>query len=265
MRRGAPAPATAGCSAPVAAHAVAGDAVGAAVVRRARRRVRRPAARHSRCSRRSRTRDLLVQLGRRRPARRCPRWTGSARAAAELRALPGVRNVGAHVGRAIARRPGGRRQLRRALGQHRPGADYDATVGAVERRRRTAIRACDTEVLTYSSDRIERGARPDRATRSGARLRPGPRRPAREGRRGPRRCWRGSTASRDAHGRSADRRADDRDRGRPRQGRRRPASSPATSAGPRPRCCRASRSAASSRTRRSSRSWSGARPRSATA
>ena len=65
------------------------------------------------------------------------------RGSEELRAIPGVRNFGSHIGQAFLGRRGGRRQLRRELDQHRPARRL--------RRRRsrsdpgrwwTATRAC---------------------------------------------------------------------------------------------------------------------------
>ena len=44
-----------------------------------------------------------------------------AQASRELRSIPGVRNVGAHVGRAETGRSSGRHQFRRAVGQPRSG------------------------------------------------------------------------------------------------------------------------------------------------
>jgi Cu/Ag efflux pump CusA len=77
-----------------------------------------------------------------------------SRAGAELRAIPGVRNVGAHVGRAIT--------SDRVVGVDDgefwisidPAADYDATVAAVQDVI-DGYPGLEHTVTTYSSDRIE--------------------------------------------------------------------------------------------------------------
>ena len=187
------------------------------------------------------------------------------RASASCGRSPACATSAAHVGRAVTGDQVGRRQLRRALGQHRPGADYDATHGRGRARRRRLPGLSQRASLTYSQ---RAGATSARSTaqpserRRRARLRRGPRRPrARKARGGPRRPIAGVDgvvgARRSAAAREQPTVAG---RGRPRQGRSATASSPATSAAPRPRCCRASRSAASSSSRRSSTWWSGARP-----
>jgi Cu/Ag efflux pump CusA len=93
------------------------------------------------------------------------RWEGSPstsypamsritrRAGAELREIPGVRNVSAHVGRAIlSDRKGDVNdgQLRVSID---PGADYDATVSAV-REVVAAYPGLSREVLTYMQARV---------------------------------------------------------------------------------------------------------------
>ena len=97
--------------------------------RRARRRRRAPRGRagaRCRCCDRAdslvpdfKDRDVLIQMtsapGTSLPAMQPHRGACGP----ELRAVTGVDNVGGHVGRADPRRPDGRRQLRRALGQHR--------------------------------------------------------------------------------------------------------------------------------------------------
>ena len=99
----------------------------------------------------------------------------------------------------------------------------------------------------------------DGPRRRGAGLRRGPGRPAQAGREDEADAVGGRRVV-DVQGRAARLRSR---RWRSRSTSRRPsstASSRATCAGPRPRCCRASRSAASSRSRRCSTSWSGVTP-----
>jgi Cu/Ag efflux pump CusA len=76
-----------------------------------------------------------------------------SRAAAELRALPGVRNVGAHVGRAIMSDERANVNTGEIWVSMDPGADYDATFDAIQ----TTIDGypgLDRSVTTYPSDRI---------------------------------------------------------------------------------------------------------------
>ena len=82
---------------------------------------------------------------------------------------PGVRDVGAHVGRAVTRRPGRRRQLQRGVGHHRrrrrlrqDGARDRAT--SPRRRRRYGRR-------TYSAQKIRDVGAAERAARTSARRR----------------------------------------------------------------------------------------------
>ena len=187
----------------------------------------------------------------------------------ELRGIPGVDNVGAHVGRAVGVGPGRRRQLERGLGQHRlrrrlrrdgrvdrgrrrPRAQRRVTTSSPTRRRRSGTSArCNEgenpvtgdglDVLTGSDKPLAVrvfGQDQDVLRRQAAKVQ---------------QLVSGVDGVDEPAHRAAGRAAEPRDRGGPR---RRPAlraSSPATCAARRPPCCRASRSAACSRTRRSSR------------
>ena len=76
-----------------------------------------------------------------------------SRAAAELRSIPGVRNVGAHVGRAIMSDERANVNTGEIWVSMDPGADYDGTLAAIQ----TAVDGypgLDRSVTTYPSDRI---------------------------------------------------------------------------------------------------------------
>ena len=76
-----------------------------------------------------------------------------SRAAAELRTVPGVRNVGAHVGRAIMSDERREREHRRDLGQHRSGRrlrrDADGIQATVD-----GYPGLARSVTTYPTDRV---------------------------------------------------------------------------------------------------------------
>ena len=65
----------------------------------------------------------------------------SSAACVELRAIPGVRNFGSHIGQAFAGRRGRRRRLRRELDQRRSGGRLRRDAAPRSRRSSTAIRA----------------------------------------------------------------------------------------------------------------------------
>ena len=146
-----------------------------------------------------------------------PRWTGSPPAQPRSSGrLPGVKDVGAQVGQAVARRRAGGLGLGGDVGQHRP-------VGALRPRRSTRSRRSSPatrarhEVTTYSKERMSRASRPDEGRDHRPAVRHRPRRPAPEGRRGEGRDRRPRRRL-ERHRRLAARRADDGDRGRPGQG-----------------------------------------------
>ena len=160
--------------------------------------------------------DLLVRLNGA-PGTSHPEMTRvTALAGRELRAIPGVENVGAHVGRAIMSDQVGRRQLGRAVGQRRPGRrlrpDRGRRAGGGRRLPRDGRRAAH---LPRAADRAGPGRR--RRRPRGPRLRPGPGGAAGQGRGGPAAARRRRRHRRPA-GRAAGRGADPGDRGRPGQG-----------------------------------------------
>ena len=76
-----------------------------------------------------------------------------SRAASELRTIPGVRNVGAHVGRAIMSDERANVNTGEIWVSMDPGADYDTTLAAIQ----SAVDGypgLDRSVTTYPSDRI---------------------------------------------------------------------------------------------------------------
>jgi Cu/Ag efflux pump CusA len=78
----------------------------------------------------------------------------AARATAEMRSLPGVRNVGAHIGRAVGGDVVGgvnRGEIWVSLGED---ADYDETVGAI-RRVAGGYPGLDDRLVTYSQERAD--------------------------------------------------------------------------------------------------------------
>ena len=77
----------------------------------------------------------------------------TTRAGRELRALPGVRNVGAHVGRAVMADQVSGINSGELWVSIDPGADYDETVAAV-REVVDGYPGIDRELVTYSSERI---------------------------------------------------------------------------------------------------------------
>ena len=174
----------------------------------------------------------------------------------ELRAIPGVRDVGGQVGRAVTSRPHLQPQLGGAVGERQgqgelrlDGRRHQDGGPRVPRDRHRP------DDLLGGADPGGRGRQ--RRSRRRAPLRPGPRHPPPQGGRraegpgrhqGPRQPPR-----RPAHPGA------DRCRWRSTSRRpRRPGSSRATCAGRRPRCCRECRSATSSRSRRCSTWWCGA-------
>ena len=179
--------------------------------------------------------------------------------ATELRADPGgpQRRAPTSAGRSCPTSV--ERQRRRDLGQHDADRRLRRDPGRHRETRRRLSRP-RAPCTTYTADRIsqvlggtDRRRRPCASTaRSSTSCGPRPTRSAR-----PSADVAGVVApavDADRHG------ADRRDRGRSRGRRRGTGSRPATCAAPPRRCCRASRSATCSRTRRSSRSSSGARP-----
>ena len=78
----------------------------------------------------------------------------TSRAAAELREIPGVRNVGAHVGRAILSDERGSREHRRDLGIHGSSTNYDTTLAAIEETV-AGYPGLERAVTTYASDRVD--------------------------------------------------------------------------------------------------------------
>ena len=194
-----------------------------------------------------------------------------ARSAASCAAIPGVDDVGAHVGRAVTGDQIVDVNSERALGQHRPGRRLrrDARVDRGRRRRARGARAATSSPTrsrrSATSARSSNGEQPGQAG-DGLDVLTGTDKPlvvrvfgedletlrarGREGARRRRRRRRRRRPERRAAGRRS-RRSRSRSSSTQAQPRR---SSPATCAAPRPRCCRASRSAASSGSRRSSTS-----------
>jgi Cu/Ag efflux pump CusA len=76
-----------------------------------------------------------------------------SRASAELRAIPGVRNVGAHVGRAIMSDERTSVNAAEIWVSMDPAADYDGTLAAIESTV-DGYPGLDRSVTTYPSDRI---------------------------------------------------------------------------------------------------------------
>jgi Cu/Ag efflux pump CusA len=76
-----------------------------------------------------------------------------SRATAELRAIPGVQNVGAHVGRAIMSDERGSVNLGEIWLTMSPTADYDVTLAAIEDAV-AGYPGLERAVSTYASDRI---------------------------------------------------------------------------------------------------------------
>ena len=178
---------------------------------------RRPARSRSRCCPASRT-PTSSCTGTGPPARRCPRWTASPRGPPPSSGCcPASRDVGAHVGQAVLGD--------RAVGADSaemwvsidPSADYEQTVTAVDGVV-AGYPGLRHEVVTYTEDRIDRGARRTDGAGHGAGLRRGPRRAAEEGRGGPADRWPGSTACATRTRSPAAERAHDGGRGRPGQG-----------------------------------------------
>ncbi len=91
-----------------------------------------PALRHQPVAPALQDRDLLISW-KGAPGTSLPEMTRiTGRASRELRAIPGVRSVGAHVGRAITVRPDRRRQTPASCGSaSTPAADYGATIAAI--------------------------------------------------------------------------------------------------------------------------------------
>ena len=213
-------------------------------------------------------RDVLVRLDSE-PGTSNPRMTQlTTQLSRELRGIPGVDNVGAHVGRAIGSDQVGDVNSSEVWVSIDSGADYDATYASIQDTV-DRVRSARHDVVTYTTQKIkdvgavQEGENPvtgdgldvltgsdkplavrvfgqeqDVLRRQAARVQQvvagvdGVDEPARRTARDASPTWRSRSTWR-------------------RRGRR--ASSPATCAARRPACCRASRWAACSRTRRSSR------------
>ena len=182
-------------------------------------------------------------------------------ASRELRAIPGVRNFGSHIGQAFLAEEVAASNFAENWISVDPNADYDADrrrdPGGRRRLPGPATRRADVpaserinEVLTGAGDQ-HRG--PD--------LRAGPRRAPRQGATRSSQRWPASRRGRRSR-RAAGRRAADPGHGRPPGGRSATASSRVTSAAPPRRSSPARRSATSSATARPTTSWSGAHPQS---
>ncbi len=99
-------------------------------------------------------RDVLVRMdGAPGTSRTEMNWI-VGRAGSELRALPGIQNVGAHVGRAITSDQRTDTNTSEIWVSISPEADYDATLASIQEVV-GGYPGLDREVLTYSSQRIE--------------------------------------------------------------------------------------------------------------
>ena len=218
--------------------------------------------------------DVLVELSGK-PGTSNELMTSTATGLSDtLTALPGVDGVGAHVGRAITGDRLTNVNSASVWVRIDEDADHQETFEAIEAAV-GAVPGVESEVVTYAEKRIQDvGALTtgDNSVRGqGLDVLTGEDQPlvvrvfgqdldgaAHAGRAGPgpdgRRGW-----CRRRAGCGPGPGADDRDRGRPCEGAGRSASRRATCVAPRRRCCRASRSAASSRSRRCSTSSCGAR------
>ena len=206
---------------------------------------RSPFARHGRCSRASRTATLLVRLTAA-PGTSLPEMTGSRPRERELRAIPGVDDVGAHVGRAVTSDQVVDVNSGELWVSIDPRADYDATLarpssvvaGYPARPRCDLPEQRIRDVGTLPRRRpsgADRGADRRRRAARRARLRPGlDVLPAQA-----ERCRRPSPASTVSSTRASScPRRSRRSRSRSTWRRRSAtASSRATCAAPRPRCC----------------------------
>ena len=205
---------------------------------------------------RSTTRNLLVR-GTARTARRCPRWTASRpRRPPSSRAAAGRSDVGAQVGQASLGDQRRSAELRRDVGQHRPVRRLRQDGQAVKDGGRRLPRA-DHEVLTYSKNSMSEVLAPASASHGAGSSAATSALLQNEGGRGAEGRRPASTASANV-ARAAPSTEPTMEVEVDLAKAQAPASSPATSAGRRRRCCRASGSATSSRTRRSSTSsvWS---------
>ena len=213
-------------------------------------------------------RDVLVRLDSE-PGTSNPRMTQlTTQLSGELRSIPGVDNVGAHVGRAIGSDQVGDVNSSEVWVSIDSGADYDATVASIEDTV-DRVRSARHDVVTYTTQKIkdvgavQEGENP--VTGDGLDVLTGSDKPlavrvfgqdqdvlrrqaARVAAARVRRRRRREPACR-----AAGQPVQPGDPGRPRRRLAPRASSPATCAARRPACCRASRWAACSRTRRSSR------------
>ena len=101
-----------------------------------------------------RQRDLLINWNGAPGASREAMARTVARAGAELRAVPGVRNVGGHVGRAILSDEAASVDRAEIWVSMESSADYDATLSAIESVV-AGYPGLDRAVTTYTSDRID--------------------------------------------------------------------------------------------------------------